>query len=122
VNVSSDGKHLLFPCPSLDGCKCKTYLDRPGICHEFKCLPLASLDRGLISEAQAHEAIAEALARRRAVADLMGMSDDERNALVLARKKAGEGTASPEVVAALAHLKRGLMVMLLRPEDVHGRK
>ena len=87
VNVSGDGKYLALPCPSLDGCKCNTYLDRPGVCSEFKCLVLASLDRGLITDAAAHESIAEVRGRKRAVADLMGMSD-ERNALVLARKKA----------------------------------
>ena len=121
VNVSADGKHLTLPCSALDGCKCTTYLDRPAICSDFKCLPLASLDQGLITEAQAQEAIAEVRGRKRRVAELMG-SRDERSALVLARKKAGTGAASPELVAALAHLNRALMVMLLKPEDVRGKK
>ena len=114
VNVSADGRHLTLPCPALDGCKCTTYLDRPAICSDFKCLPLASLDEGLMTEAQAQEAIAEVRGRRRAVAELMGSK-------VLARKKAGAGAASPELVSALARLNRALMVMLLRPEDVRGK-
>lgn len=123
VNVSADRQHLRLPCPALDGCKCKTYLDRPAVCSEFKCLVLASLERGLIGEAEAQESIEEVLGRRRKVTDLMGLSDD-RNALVLARKKADAGTASEELLAALGHLKRALLVMLLSPEDplVRGQK
>lgn len=123
VNVSNDRRHLLLPCPSLEGCRCKTYLDRPGVCSEFKCLVLASLDEGLITNEAAHEAIEEILGRRRHVTELMGLTDD-RQALVLARKKAEGGTASEELLGALRHLKRALLVMLLTPEDslVRGQK
>lgn len=121
VTVSNDRMHLLLPCPALEGCKCTTYRDRPGVCRTFRCLALASLDEGLMSDSEAHEAIEEVLGRRRRVTALMGMTDD-RQALAAARKQAAAGTASDELTAALASLNRALLVMLLKPEDSFLRK
>lgn len=123
VTVSSDRKHLRLPCPALDGCKCTTYRDRPAVCSTFKCLALASLDEGLMTEQEAHDAIEEVLGRRRQITTLMGMTDD-RQALVAARKQVVAGTAPEALVAALGSLNRALLVMLLRPEDtvLRGKK
>ena len=121
LDIAEDGKHLKLPCTALDGCKCTTYLDRPAVCAEFKCLALASLELGTLTSAEAHEAIAEVLGRRQKVADVVRVKDP-RQALVLARRQATDGTASEELRSALTHLKQALLLMTLAPNDRILRK
>ena len=116
LNIAEDGRHLKLPCPALDGCKCTTYLDRPKVCGESKCLVLASLELGKLTSEEAHEAIAEVVGRRQKVADLVGVKDP-RQALVLARRQAADGTASEELRSALGHLTQALLLMTLDPAD-----
>lgn len=114
VVLSADRKHLKQTCRALEGCKCTVYEDRPQGCRDFRCLILASLEAGDITEAEAREGVAEAMARRDAVAKLMN-DDDPRRALASARKSVAEGTASEELRHALQRLKQLTLLMLLPP-------
>lgn len=112
VWLSEDRNFLEQGCRALEGCKCGVYEDRPQKCREFSCFFLSSLEAGTITEDEAREGVAEAMARRDAVAKLMG-DDDPRRALVAARKLAAEGAASDELKTGLRRLKQLTLLMLL---------
>ncbi len=116
VELTADRTRLVQGCRALEGCRCGVYLERPQVCRTFKCLVLASLDDGKVTELQAHDAIDEVLARRTLVAELLGVEDVHR-AVALAREQAGAGTASEEVSDALRRLRQALLIMQLQPGD-----
>ena len=116
VELTADRTRLVQGCRALAGCKCGVYLERPEVCRTFKCLVLASLDDGKVTEVEAHEAIDEVLARRTLVASLLGV-EDVHHAVKLARQQVGAGTASEEVSDALRRLRQALLVMQLQPSD-----
>jgi uncharacterized protein len=112
VRLSEDRSKLLQSCQALDGCKCGVYENRPAACRSFRCFMLSSLEAGTMSESEAREGVEEAMSRRNAVAEAMGI-DDPRRALALARQQAAAGTSSPEVNRALQRLKQLALLMLL---------
>lgn len=115
LDFSADGTKLLLGCRALDGCRCTIYGgERPGICSQFKCLMLSSLEAGKLTEAEAKEGIAELMSRRAAVAELVGI-DEPRRALRVAREQVAAGTASEEVKRALQRLTRLTLLMTLPP-------
>lgn len=116
VELSADRSKLVQGCRALCGCKCGVYEQRPAVCRAFKCLVLASLEEGKLSEAEAHEAIADVLSRRTLVAELLGEKDEHR-ALELARAQTAAGTASEEVSVALRRLQQALLFLQLQPSD-----
>ena len=116
VELTADRTQLVQGCRALDGCRCGVYLERPAVCRTFKCLALASLEAGKLSEAEAHEAIDEVQGRRKRVAELLGV-DDVHHAVGLAREQVGAGTASQEVSDALRRLRQALLIMQLQPAD-----
>lgn len=116
VTLSSDGSKLFQRCRALDGCSCGVYADRPATCRAFKCLVLAQLEAGKLSEADAHDAIQDVLGRRARVAELMAEADVHR-AMELAREQVSAGTASDELSAALRRLGQALLFMQLQPQD-----
>src|SRR3989338_6467788 len=64
VELTADRSKLVQGCRALSGCKCGVYEQRPAVCRTFKCLVLASLEEGNLSQAEAQEAIADVLSRR----------------------------------------------------------
>lgn len=116
VTLSADRSQLVQGCRALSGCRCGVYEQRPAVCRTFKCLVLASLDEGKLSQAEAHEAISDVLSRRTLVAQLLG-EQDELKALELAREQTAAGTASEEVSLALRRLRQALLFLQLQPGD-----
>lgn len=116
LHLTDDRQHLRLPCPALDGCRCTTYLDRPKVCGAFKCLVLASLDSGEITDAEAHAAIDDLLGRRRRVAEAVGTTE-LKGALELARQQIAAGTASEEVVTSFRRFRQALLLLQLEPKD-----
>ena len=114
VRLSAARTNLLQGCSALEGCSCRVYEDRPATCRVFKCLMLASLEEGIIDEAEAREGIGEVMKRRAEVARLMGL-EDPRRALELAREEAAAGTASVELTNALQRLKQMTLLLMLKP-------
>lgn len=116
VELTADRSKLVQGCRALSGCKCGVYEQRPAVCRAFKCLVLASLEEGKLSQAEAQEAIADVLSRRTLVAQLLG-EQDEHKALELARDQTAAGTASEEVSVALRRLRQALLFLQLQPSD-----
>ena len=116
VTLSGDRSKLLQRCRALDGCACGVYADRPQTCRAFKCLVLAHLEEGKLSETDAHEAIEDVLGRRERVAELLGEAD-VRTAMERAREQVSAGTASDELTVALRRLGQALLFMQLQPQD-----
>ena len=110
VSLSDDRQLLKQGCRALEGCKCSVYEERPVACREFRCLILSSLEAGILTEDEAREGVAEALARRDAVARLMN-DDAPRRALAAARKLSAAGAAPEELEHALLRLKQLLILM-----------
>ncbi len=116
VTLSDDRSKLLQGCRALDGCACGVYADRPTTCRVFKCLVLAQLDEGKLSEADAHAAIEDVLGRRARVAALLGEAD-VRTAMERAREQVSAGAASDELTGALRRLAQAVLFMQLQPQD-----
>jgi Fe-S-cluster containining protein len=118
--VTALGRRALFnrtrtrmkqPCRALEDRCCQVYADRPAKCREFNCLVLQGLLKGEVSEAEAHESIADVLARRARVASLLDMEDDPVGAVEQARALVAKGRASREVQDAAERLERALLLM-----------
>ena len=120
IRVSEDRRRLLIPCRAVDGCACTIYPDRPASCRAFRCRVLASLEAGALTDAQAHETIAEILERRRALAIAVG-AQVESEALELARQQLLAGIASEEVKEGYRRFKQALVLLQLQPEDIFRR-
>jgi hypothetical protein len=99
------------PCRALEACRCQVYDERPAKCRAFSCLVLQALERGEVSAAEAHEAIADVLARRARVAALLGLAQVPGLAAERARALVSSGRASAEVTAASERLERALLLM-----------
>jgi hypothetical protein len=99
------------PCRALEERRCQVYADRPAKCREFSCLVLQSLERDELSEVEAREAIADVLARRARVAELLGLEREPARAAERARALVASGRASAEVAAASERLERALLLM-----------
>jgi Fe-S-cluster containining protein len=128
VQTTVDGAALRQPCRALRGACCEVYEARPAVCRRFNCFVLHQLETGAVSEADADAFIDDVFARRRVVAEALGLEPPaaserapvraEREAwtiegLELARKQAREGAASAETLAALERLSRLLLFMNL---------
>lgn len=113
VNLTENRLRIRQPCPALNGDNtCAVYAERPHACRHFRCTVLQRLDRGELSEREAHDAIAEVLERRRVVAELVSAPRPQL-AQGLAEERVRAGTASEELQDALAKLQRGLLILQL---------
>lgn len=63
----SRGPVLLQPCACHDGCGCGIYEQRPLVCHQFKCLSFAAVERAEITIEEARARIATAVEATRAI-------------------------------------------------------
>lgn len=108
-----DADTMEFPCRALAGARCTIYDERPHICRDFNCLVLAELAAGQISFDEARVFIDEVLARRRALAEAMGLTD-ELEALREARALAKTNALEPDALQALERLSRALMFLNLQ--------
>lgn len=112
VRLSEEDGSLVQPCRALSERKCGVYEDRPSVCRKFRCLALEQLEKGELSDDEAHEMVREALDRRRRLAEVMGF-EDEVHALALARAQSAAGLLGPEAQAALERLSRTLFFLNL---------
>lgn len=113
VNLSENRLRIRQPCPALQRDNgCAVYTERPHACRHFRCTVLQQLERGQLSEAEAHESIAEVLARRRALAQLVH-AERPQLAVTLAERQVTEGSATDELKDALGKLQRALLILQL---------
>ncbi|MBE2249740.1 MAG: YkgJ family cysteine cluster protein [Myxococcus sp.] len=112
VRLSEEDGSLCQPCRALSARRCGVYDDRPSVCRRFRCLALEQLEKGQLTEDEAHELVGEALARRRALAEVMGF-DDEVHALTLARAQVAAGLLEGAALTALERLSRTLFFLNL---------
>lgn len=114
VRFTFDGK-LEQCCGALRGDKtCAVYSQRPRICRAFRCLALAGLESGRMTEAEAQELVDDVLQRRVELAEAMGLSDVHA---AVAEARRDEDSNSPEVNRRLGRLRRGLLILQLSPND-----
>lgn len=110
-----------FPCTQLDGTACKTYDDRPSVCHRYRCEVLNRAERGEITAETAHRQVerartlvaeAENLGGRITIAEL-------RHAVRAAADVWSEAPAEQRMLLARRRLA---MVALERHLDAHFRR
>lgn len=113
VNLTENRLRIRQPCPALmSNNGCAVYTERPHACRHFRCTVLQQLERGQLTDAEAHESIAEVLERRRTLAALVEAPRPQL-AVQLAEKQVEEGRASDEVKDALGKLQRALLILQL---------
>lgn len=113
VTLSEDRALMQQPCRALEGCRCTVYEARPSTCRTYRCLVLAGLESGRLTELQAREALVEVFALRAEVVRLNGSAAEARQALVEAREKVASDVASDELRDALSRLNRAALYLQL---------
>lgn len=107
-----NGRDLIQqPCPAFRECRCSIYAARPERCRLFECRQLQQLAAGEISEAEAAEKIADALAHIARIHELFRRAGETnakgpltvRAAKILAEPADSSDPVAATVRAELAH-------------------